>query len=141
MKHVFFDTNIILDVLTRRQPFYNSAATVLYQAECKEIKAWMSATTWTTLYYIARKQLGTEAALQELAILRTYCDVAPVTAAIIDSALHAVLTERSFADLEDAVQLYSAIAVGASCIITRNGKDFLQSSLPIHTADEYLLLK
>ena len=77
-------------------------------------------------------------ALQELAILRTYCEVAPVDTGIIDNAFNAVLIEKSFVDLEDAVQFYSALAVQADCILTRNSKDFSHSTILVLSPEEYL---
>lgn len=43
-----------------------------------------------------------------------------------------------FSDFEDAVQYFSALQSGCTVIITRNGKDFRKSTIPIMTADEYL---
>jgi predicted nucleic acid-binding protein len=138
MKRVFFDTNIIIDVLTNRPLFFAASASALYKAECGEIIALMSATTWTTLFYIIRKHIGTERALKELSILRTYCEIAEVNSTIIDNAFHAVVIEKNFHDLEDAVQYYSALAVHSDYILTRNIKDFSRSTVPIVTPEEFL---
>ena len=43
-----------------------------------------------------------------------------------------------FKDFEDAMQYYSALKAKADIIITRNGKDFTASQIPVMTATEYL---
>lgn len=50
-----------------------------------------------------------------------------------------VLERREpFCHFEDAMQYYTAIKAKADVIITRNGKDFTASKLPVMTATEYL---
>ena len=41
-------------------------------------------------------------------------------------------------DFEDALQYFSATESGCEIIITRNGKDFKHSLLPVMTASEFL---
>jgi len=43
-----------------------------------------------------------------------------------------------FEDIEDAIQYYTAVNSKADIIITRNGKDFVNSRIPVMTAGEYL---
>jgi hypothetical protein len=45
-----------------------------------------------------------------------------------------------FKDFEDAMQYHSAMQAGIEAVITRNGKDFTNSKLPVMTAGEYLAM-
>jgi hypothetical protein len=65
--------------------------------------------------------------------LRQLVRVAPADEQSIDDAL-----ASNFSDFEDALQYYSAVSVKAEAIITRNGKDFSKSSIPVMTAGEWM---
>jgi len=56
--------------------------------------------------------------------------------------LDGVLIEKGlnseFSDFEDSLQYFSALRTNCDIIITRNGKDFKKSQIPIMTPDEFL---
>ena len=68
-----------------------------------------------------------------LSNLRQLVRISTISEQTIDDSL-----ASSFNDFEDAVQYYSAIRSKAEVIITRNGKDFATSKIPVMTAGEYL---
>lgn len=131
--NALIDTNVILDVLTRRDPYFSNSSLVLDRAERGEYVAWICATTVTTIFYLARRHLGSNDAVARIKDLTTLCSVAPVSQSVIESALH-----DSFADFEDAVLHHSAVLAGADCIVTRNEADFRASSLLIYTPAQFL---
>ena len=59
---VLFDTNIVLDVLLKREPFYTSASQLMSKVEQQEIEGYLSATTITTVFYLLAKSLDKNAA-------------------------------------------------------------------------------
>lgn len=130
---VLIDTNVIVDVLTGREPFFADSALVLDGAERGEFVAWIGATTVTTVFYLVRRHLGTEATVKKIKDLTAICAVAPVNQSVIDSALNS-----RFADFEDAVLHHSAVLSGADCIVTRNESDFRESSLLIYSPAQLL---
>lgn len=133
MEKVFVDTNIILDWLGKREPFFKYAKELFLKGEKKEIEVLVSTISFINTQYILRKQIGKEKAKQTLAAMRTICTVCSSGEKEIDLAL-----VSSFTDFEDAFQYYSALNNVAKVIITRNPKNFASSEIPIMSAEEYL---
>lgn len=130
---IFVDTNIVLDLLAKREPFYYSAQNLFELAEKELIELQISSITFVNIQYILRKQVGGQAMRKILQNLRLLCVISPIGAKEIDLAL---LSDMK--DFEDAVQYYSAVSTNASVIITRNIKDFKKSAIPVMNADEYI---
>ena len=127
------DSNVVVDVLVRRAPFFADSSRVLDRAERGDFTAWLCATTITTVFYLVRRHLGATEATERLEDLTAICSTAAVNQAVIDSAFRS-----SFTDFEDAVLNYSALTVGADCIVTRNEADFRHSSLLVYTPSQFL---
>lgn len=130
---IFVDTNIVLDLLAQREPFYDAAKDLFALAEKQIIELQISSITFVNTQYILRKQVGNLAMRQILQNLRLLCTISPIGAKELDLAL---LSDMK--DFEDAVQYYSAINTNASVIITRNIKDFKKSAIPVMNAEEYI---
>lgn len=131
--NALIDTNVIVDVLTRRDPYFANSSLVLDRAERGDFVAWVCATTVTTVFYLARRSLGAVTAVERLRDLTAICTIAPVNQSVVDSALH-----DRFSDFEDAVLHHSAVLAGADCIVTRNEADFRESSLLIYSPAQFL---
>ncbi len=123
---ILFDTNIILDVLLDREPFSNDAALLMSLVEQSEIIGFICATTVTTIYYLAAKALGQQAASSHIRTLLNLFVVAPVNRVVLEGA-----AASKFKDFEDAVIHASAIHTGVEYIVTRNSADFKESRLPV----------
>ncbi|MFL9451116.1 MULTISPECIES: type II toxin-antitoxin system VapC family toxin [Nostocales] len=80
---VLLDTNIILDFALERYPFYNDSVQVLSFIYQKQIEGYISASTFSDLYYIIRKDKGRASALSLLHRIVTFCQVATVNQAVI----------------------------------------------------------
>ncbi|MBK8492933.1 MAG: PIN domain-containing protein [Saprospirales bacterium] len=133
MEKVFVDTNIFLDWLGGREPFYAYAKELFKKAERKEITVLLSTMTYITVAYILRKEIGSEKVRKALAGIRTITHVCESGAREIDLALLSDIK-----DFEDAFHYYTATHNQASVLITRNVKDFKHAGLPVMTAEEYL---
>lgn len=133
MDRIFVDTNIILDWLGNRAPFFQYAKELFQKGEDREIVLLISTMSYISTEYILRKQIGKQSARQALAGIRTISQVCSSGDKEIDLSL-----VSSFADFEDAFQYYSALNNSADIIITRNPKDFSHSAIPVMTAEEYL---
>jgi predicted nucleic acid-binding protein len=134
MKKLFVDTNIVIDLLSRREPFFKEAEILFSLADKKQVKLSVSSLTFANTSYVLLKQLGVQKAKSVLRKLRLVLHVLPFDDKIIDMALN----DDTFIDFEDAIQYFTAIGNEQDLIITRNLKDFKSSKLPILTAKQFL---
>jgi predicted nucleic acid-binding protein len=131
---VLLDTNILVDVLAKRKPFYADSATIWTLTEQGLLDGLVSAVSFTNVFYIVRKLAEGKVARRTLTLLRSTftpvaCDARILTAAI----------DADFHDFEDAVQYFSAVQAGADCIISRNPDDFPRPrECPVLTPAEFL---
>lgn len=130
------DTNVLLDVLARREPFYAAASRVWTLAERGSTRALVSAISFNNVYYIVRKASGKVQADLALRLMRDIFEVVAVDARIVDLAME----DRSVDDFEDAIQLYSAIQSHAPHLVTRNTSDFPKERVSVLSPDEFLAL-
>lgn len=131
--NALIDTNVIVDVLVKRQPHFADSSRILDRAERGDFTAWLCATTITTVFYLVRRHLGSVETIERLEDLTAICATAAVNQAVIESALRS-----SIGDFEDAVLNHAALTVGANCIVTRNVADFRHSSLLVYTPGQFL---
>ena len=130
---IFFDTNVILDVLLDREPFVEDAFHLLAKVERSEVTGVICATTVTTIYYLVSKSLGTKEATRHIKTLLSIFEIAPVNRAVLEEAI-----DSRFSDFEDAVLHASALTLGADCIVTRDFSGFKKSKIPVYTPNELL---
>ena len=133
---LLIDTNVILDIFMRREPFFADSYRAMRTAAEKEYECLLSASAATDIYYILRKHLKSpeeaKARLRDLAKIAQFTDVQP---ADIDAALSADMP-----DFEDAVVDAIAVRVGADYILTRNTKDFSGASTRAITPVDFNML-
>jgi predicted nucleic acid-binding protein len=133
MTRIFLDTNVILDLLAERKPFYESIAKLATLADQKKLVLVTTPLSFTTIEYILKRNENAEIVIDKLRKFKIICEVCDVNKEIVEKGLNS-----NFKDFEDSIQYYSAVEANCSIFITRNGKDFKNSSLPILTAEEYL---
>ena len=130
---LFLDTNVMLDLLGEREPFYIPAAKIATLADKKKLKIIVSALSFSTVSYFLTKYEGlktTKDKLRKFKIISTICELDDL---IIEKGLNS-----DFPDFEDALQYFSALRKECDIIITRNGKDFKKSQIPVMTPNEFL---
>ena len=118
----FIDTNLVLDVLAQRRPFYENSARIWELVETRNLKGSLSATTITDIFYILKKQLGPEKAYDFVNKIMMVFDITSISQADIRKALN-----LGFKDFEDALQVVCAKKIGAKYLITRNTEDFQEA--------------
>lgn len=127
------DTNIILDVLCQRERFFENSSMVFKLCEMKKLDGVISALSIPNLVYIMRKELDHDAikiVLQKLSLIFKIEDLKAadlLKAAVMD-----------FKDYEDALQSICAERTNADFIISRNVKDFQNSSVKAVTPEKFL---
>lgn len=130
---LFLDTNVMLDFLAERYPFYESVVKIVSLADLGKVTLVVSPLSYATTDYFLSRAIGSESSKDSLRKFRAISEISGVDGSIIDKGLNS-----EFADFEDSIQYYCALQASCSIIITRNGKDFRKSILPVMTPDEYL---
>ena len=129
------DTNVLIDYLSMREPFYNEARLLMIVGRVGEFELWMTSSQVTDLIYILSdggKQSLMPSVLERLRGLRTFVEVFAVGGAEVDRML-----ASAWKDPEDALMFESALSLKADAIITRNAKDFESSLVRAMTAREF----
>lgn len=134
MKKLFIDTNIVIDLLAKRDPFYSAAAKIFSMADKNQIELSISSLTFANTNYVLARVKTSKEAREILRKFRVLVTVLSLNEKIVDLALN----DEGFSDLEDGLQYYSAIENGQDIIITRDLNDFKGAEIPVMTADEFL---
>ena len=129
------DINVILDVLQRRQPFYEDSAAVLAGAETGRLTGLVAAHSVTTLFYLLAKFGSPDTARVNTIELLSVLEVAPVDGHVLEQAL-----ALPYHDLEDAVQMAAARQAGAEYLVTRDRAGYAAGPLPALAPAELLAL-
>lgn len=132
---VLLDTNVIIDVLAKREPFYRDALMVLRYSEMGKITGIITASCVTDIMYILRKYLQTPQLRKSVQSLVSILDVCDVTK---EDILQAFALEM--ADYEDALQAQCASKSDTQYVITRNTKDFANSPIKAIEPHKFLAL-
>ncbi len=126
-----FDTNVVLDLLLDREPWSKTAAELFSKVESGTVEGYLSATTLTTIYYLATKSAGAKKARWGVRKLLALCIVAPVDRPVLEEAL-----ELDFSDFEDAVIHEAARQAGAEVIVTRDPGGFKKATVTVLAPEE-----
>ena len=133
MEKLLIDTNIIIDLLAKRESFYQEAQELFTLADERRLSLFISALTFANTYYILSRDLNADEARKVMIKFKTLVKILPLENKVLELAL-----SSDFCDFEDAIQYYTALDNKLEIIITRNKKDFKKSKLPVLTAREYL---
>ncbi len=135
MKKVFVDTDILLDLLSGRVPFVESAAILFSKADRKKIKIYVSSLSFSNLNYLLSRQFDTDQARRKLLNFKTLVTVLPVTEKTVELAL-----SSEFKDFEDALQYFTAIENNIQTLLTRNLRDYKYATISVMTAEDFVQL-
>ena len=131
--NLFLDTNVLIDLIDKREPFYNDIAVITSMAENKDFKLAASSLSFVNTVYVVSRNVEEKLVLEALKKLRIICEVSNIDEIVIDKSLIS-----NFNDFEDAVQYFSALHHKSEIILTRNKKDFKNSEIPTMTPSEFL---
>ena len=130
---VFLDTNVMIDLIIKRQPFFTEVAEIVTFAEKNKIELFTSSLSFVNTFYVASKVNSKELVLETLKKFRIICDVTIIDELNIDKSLIS-----DFEDFEDAVQYNSALYHNCNYILTRDKKGFEKSKIVVMTPSEFL---
>lgn len=132
--NVLIDTNLILDVLQKRIPFYDTSNAVLTHCAAGKVNGYIALHSVSNIFYILRKYCSAD---DRRRLLLGILDFLQVANALHENVINA-LNRNNFPDFEDCLQDECAKQSNADYIITRNTFDYLMSDIPAITPDDFL---
>ena len=132
-KKVFVHTDIIYDLLARREPFYSAAAHLFTLADEGKVQIFISALSLANIHYLISKQKSGNQAKDILRKFKLLVRITPLNEKIIDLALNS-----DFDDFEDAIQYFSALQNEIKILLTRNLKDYKKAQISVLTAQDFI---
>ena len=134
---LFVDSDVVIDLFTDREPHANPASELFELNEQGKVKLYLSAVSINNIYYIVRRFLGNKKALEVVETLTEMTEIVGTTKKEIIQAL-----KNKFTHYEDSVQYSSALTIkDLDAIITRNIKDYRNSSIAVMTPLNFLKMK
>ncbi len=133
---ILIDTNVLLDYLLEREPFFEDAKEIILSCTDGKIKGCIAAHSIPNMFFILRKDYN---AKERREVLLNLCKIFDVEG--IDKAkLILALTNEDFSDFEDCLQMECAKSYGADYIVTRNVFDYSISEVKAIEPKDYLEL-
>jgi len=130
---LFLDTNIMLDLLGEREPFYKPIAKIASLISQEEIQLVASGLSFATVNYLLCKLESAKKVKEKLRKFKIIVEISGIDDSIVEKALNS-----DFKDFEDALQYFSALKSNCNVLLTRNPKDFKKSKIPVMSATEFL---
>ncbi len=132
-KRLFLDSDVLLDMFLKREPFFFHTQILLIECIKRNIELRTSSLVIANIVYVLRKQIGILKAKENLKNLFNSAKVLPFEFDAIETAISSDIT-----DFEDAIQFHIAQKDNCDAIITRNIKDYKNSTIPVLTAEQFL---
>lgn len=131
---ILIDTNIVLDVMLKREPFHKLSLEILGLAKRDDVEEYVSASAITDIYYLAYRQLRDKGMVKNLMKeLLTVVYVASVSEKEIQNAINI-----EWADFEDSVQYSVAVLQDMDGVVTRNPNDYKAAEIKVWKPEELL---
>ena len=125
------DNNIVIDHIDRREPCYELSRRVCLLGVVGEANAYISVNMLTDIYYLLRKDYGSQGAQDLIENNLSFLQLIGISAEDAQKALAA-----RWGDFEDCLVARCAEKIKADYIVTRNVKDFRSSSVEAVTPEE-----
>lgn len=133
---ILVDTNIILDVLLKREPHNKAAQVILTKCADREITGYLAAHSIPNIFYVLRKDYSQE---ERRKFIRNLCEIFRISDLNAEKIVSAIDNEQ-FSDFEDCLQEECAAAETVDYIVTRNSGDFKLSRVKVIEPDEFVKL-
>ncbi|HXG83306.1 MAG TPA: PIN domain-containing protein [Pyrinomonadaceae bacterium] len=130
---VLLDTNVVIDFVLARQPFFAEADEIFVSLQNNEFEAFVSSITPINVFYTTRKEKDKPTAFAAIEELLKVVEITGSDKHIFQNAL-----ALNFNDYEDAVQSACAAAENLDAIVTRNIKDYKNAALPVYSPADFL---
>jgi predicted nucleic acid-binding protein len=130
---ILFDTSIVLDVLLNRQPWVQDGSALWQANDEGRLSGYVTATTLTNIFYIARRQTNLQQAFQAVDICLQAFEVC-----VVDRQALAYARLLPGADFEDNLQIACAVLSQLDAIVTRDPAGFNAAAIPAFDATQML---
>ena len=131
---LFLDTNVLLDIFMRREPYYDASAQVVYACERGQFTGGFTTLSACNIVYALRKQIGNEQTIEAMRqLVRIIEPIGTSVASLLQSL------ENPQTDFEDTIQSRCALEWNADSIITRDKSGFASCTIPVLTPSDFLL--
>ena len=133
------DTNVIVDVLQRREPWFSDGQKIFYAIANKQITGCITAKEASDIHFFSRKQFTGQENVDAKArqvMTKLYSLFELIDTLGVDCQ-NAIAIENN--DYEDAIMIESAVRSGLDCIVTRNPEHFKASPVPVYSPAEFVL--
>lgn len=136
VNRILVDTNVLLDYLLTREPFYEDAEKIVLACVEGKVKGCIAAHSISNMFFILRKDYNAKERREILSDLCLIFDVEGIDKAKLLSGLQ----NEDFSDFEDCLQMECAKAYKAEYIVTRNISDYKISEIKAISPKDYLEL-
>lgn len=133
---ILVDTNVILDLLLKREPYSIAARTIITKCAEREVIGYLAAHSIPNLFYILRKNYSQE---ERRKFIRNLCDIFRISDLNVEKIMSAIDND-GFTDFEDCLQEECAVEAMADYIVTRNFEDYKKSRVKVIEPDEFVKL-
>ncbi|MEQ8907370.1 PIN domain-containing protein [Ekhidna sp.] len=135
MVNIFLDTNVVVDIITKRAPYYDTSIKLIQYSNENDVQLYLSEGSVYTLIYLVYESLPIKNPEKALSLIISKCNILSSEKQLLLRAI-----KSSFKDKEDACQYYTALNHEVDYFITRNKKDFVPhvSLVPVYTPSEFL---
>ena len=131
---ILIDTNVLLDVIARREPYVIFSEKVIDLCRQEIINGAIAGHSVLNAMYVLRKNFTLE---ERKEIFLSLCEFLYVESVDFGKIIQA-LKDDNFSDFEDCLQMQCALSLRADYIVTRNVKDFAANEIPAVTPEEFL---
>ena len=130
---VLIDTNVVLDVLLKRDPWAADAAEVWQLCTEGSLTGYLSASSFTDIFYIARRHTDRDRARTAVRLLLDTFAICTIDQSTLEMAY-----ALAGSDFEDNLQMACSVLGGLEFIVTRDSNDFRDSPVPAVTCAQLL---
>ncbi|EOQ94711.1 PIN domain protein [Leptospira wolbachii serovar Codice str. CDC] len=135
IQNVYLDSDVIIDYLYAREPFFQESVELISLIENKKIKGYISSLIIWNIFYILAKYTNEKSARALIKEFKTIIEIIPIDEKIIDLGLNS-----SIKDFEDSIQYFAAKSKKIKYIITRNKKDYPNGEIKPLSPKEFLTI-
>ena len=134
MSRVLIDTNVILDLLSKREPYHLECQKIFSLGDMKLVDLVISSLSLVNVHYVLNDRMK----MKDVRSVVGRFKVLVSTYELNDKIIELALNNTDFRDFEDGIQYYTALEAQCESIVTRNLKDFKKSSIPVFSPKEFL---
>ncbi|ABZ94672.1 Hypothetical protein LBF_2175 [Leptospira biflexa serovar Patoc strain 'Patoc 1 (Ames)'] len=135
IQNVYLDSDVIIDYLYAREPFFQESVELISLIENKKIKGYISSLIIWNIFYILAKYTNEKSARGLIKEFKTIIEIIPIDEKIIDLGLNSTIK-----DFEDSIQYFAAKSKKIKYIITRNKKDYPNGEIKPLSPKEFLTI-